>query len=240
MQPRLHLLSALFAIAIGFLAAVTPLSAQSRFPTPEAAVLAYIDGVARQDLDAVFAATAIEEMASGLDFASYIGWLGALTAQMPAPASDPFFIELNRAFYATQFAKQLQFLAYGLMTTSELLDNRIVMLDEAGAAEFAAGIDAKRLRGIAIVKIGAPNPAVLNSEANVFNQARTAASFGADEGTERIALIAFEGANYFVGFRLLRYGAEWKISSQTSPIAGGNVLGAPTKTTPQAFDAMLE
>jgi hypothetical protein len=234
------MLSALFAMALGLVAAATPTSAQQRFPTAENAVYAYIYGVSQLDFDAVIAVTAVDEMAEGLDFLGFVGWLGAMTSQLPAPSNHPFLVEVNRAVFKAGIAKQLQMLVYGLMTTSEIVDNKVVVIDEAGVAAFEAQIDASRLSGIELIKVGIPNPTLLNSESNLFNMARNAKSLGADEATERIALITFEGDHYMLGFSLLRYGDNWKIRFQVSGLGGGNPMGAPTKVTPQEFDALLE
>jgi len=63
--------------------------------------------------------------------------------------------------------------------------------------------------------------------------------YGADESTERVALFSFEGQDHYVGFMLLRYGDNWKISRQDSPLAGTNALGVPQKTTPAEFKKLI-
>ncbi|MEZ4679649.1 MAG: hypothetical protein R2932_36060 [Caldilineaceae bacterium] len=57
--------------------------------------------------------------------------------------------------------------------------------------------------------------------------------------TERIALFAFEGNHYYVGFTLLRYGESWQISSQHSPLGSTDPLGTPTPTTVEEFESMV-
>lgn len=64
--------------------------------------------------------------------------------------------------------------------------------------------------------------------------------YGADTSTERVALISFEGLNFVVGFLLLRYGDEWFIRSQMSPIANIDVTGVPKKVTPDEFETLLQ
>jgi len=51
---------------------------------------------------------------------------------------------------------------------------------------------------------------------------------GADELTERVALVMLEGQGYLVGFTLLRYGDGWKVSSQSPPLAGTPSTGVAT------------
>ena len=156
------------------------------------------------------------------------------------PSSDPLFVALNRASFAGDIARQLQFLAYGLMAPPEVVLGKAATMDRDEAAAFAAGVDASRLGGIALEKVGAPTPAILNSERNLANATKMAAVDGADERTERVALIAFEGQHYMMGFTLLRFGAEWKVNGQVSPVAGTNAFGIPVLVTPEAFDEILQ
>ena len=67
-----------------------------------------------------------------------------------------------------------------------------------------------------------------------------AATYGADEGTDRLALISFEGGHYAIGFSLLRFGGEWKVNTQSSAIAGTSNWGVPARTTPEEFELALQ
>ena len=69
----------------------------------------------------------------------------------------------------------------------------------------------------------------MNDARYLENAARLASIYGADESTERVALFSFEGNYYYLGFTLLRYGDNWKISSQTSPLAGTSALGTASE-----------
>ena len=79
----------------------------------------------------------------------------------------------------------------------------------------------------------------MNDDRYQRNSARLAEIYGADESTERVVLFSFRSSYYYVGFTLLRYGENWKISSQTSPMANVSALGVPEKTTKQEFESMI-
>lgn len=208
--------------------------------TPEDAVAAYIDGVTAQDFDAILASTAVDKMSEKFDFAAHVDRLHALLASAPSPTNDPLFIEINRADFAAQIAGQVKFLTYGLMTTSEILDGKAVQMDAAGADQFASVVRANRLTGLELVKVGVPSPELLNSERYQANAIKMAKVYGADSSTERVALLAFEGLNFAIGFSLLLYGDDWTVMGQASPISGFDWLGAPKRVTPQEFEDMLK
>jgi hypothetical protein len=240
-MQRLHLiLSIMFATWLCLFSAAPSLAADPGMKTPEGAIAAYVDGVARRDFKAVIAATAIERMSRNFDFVAYIDRLKALGPTMPAPASDPFLVAINEAGFEAQIAFQVKFLTYGLMTTSEVLQGKMVMMDAAKAGDFATVVRADRLAGLKLLKVGIPNPVILNSERYQVNAARMARVYGAETSTERLALLSFEGLHFVIGFELLNYGDNWAIRSQSSAIAGISSMGSPERVTPEKFEAMLK
>ena len=229
------LMSRLFAVCIAVLAGASTPATASEFRTPEEAIASYVGGVAQRDLAQVLDATAIEEMRDGFDFVAYVERLRALVPSMPAPADDPFFADLNAAQFTAAIAGQVKFLTYGLLTTSKVIEAKTVQMDAEGAAGFVAELDATRLSRLTIEAIRMPSPTLMASERYVANAGKQALVYGADESTERVVLLRFEGLHYGIGFTLLRFGESWKISNQSSPIAGTSNLGAPAPTTPEAF-----
>jgi hypothetical protein len=75
------------------------------------------------------------------------------------------------------------------------------------------------------------------NERYLANAAAQAAVYGADELTERLALLELDGDTYGLGFTLLRYGDRWLVSGQSSPIAGTSALGTAAPMTRAEFDA---
>ncbi|WP_421912745.1 hypothetical protein [Mesorhizobium sp.] len=235
-----RLLPIVLGISALLFSTIASLAADLDRSTPESVIAAYIDGVARRDFDAVLAATAADDMSKKFDFVNNINRLKTLSVYAPAPASDPFFVRINKEAFEAQTASAVKFLAYGLMTTSKVIEGNQVQMDAAGAEDFKSVVRADRLVELKLVKVGIPNPTVMNGEINQRNLARSAATYGADAQTERVALLSFEGLDFMVGFRLLRYGPNWGVAGQSSGLAGTNPLGAPTRVTPEAFEETLK
>ena len=239
MQRRVLLFAFVVWVGIGMLSARPSLAADPDLTTPEGAVAAYIDGVARQDLDAIIAVTSIDKMTAGFDFVGYVDRLSAMTPIMPAPATSPFFKQINRASAVAQIAQQVRFLTYGLMTTNGVIEGKNVPMKAAEAADFATVVRADRLAGLRLAKVAIPLPQIMNSEKYQKTSARIAKVYGADASTERVALLSFEGLYFATGFTLLRYGQEWTVMSQSSPLSGMIALGTPVRTTQEEFDRGL-
>ncbi|MGQ0564630.1 MAG: hypothetical protein ACT4OK_06110 [Gemmobacter sp.] len=226
-------------VGIGLLSARASLAADPDLTTPEGAVAAYIDGVAQQDLDAIIAVTSVDRMTTGFDFVGYVDRLAALVPMTPAPATSPFFQQINRAGATAQIAQQVRFLTYGLMTRSEILEGKTVPMKAAEATDFATVVRADRLAGLKVVRVAIPSPELLNSERYQKNSVKLARVHGADASTERLALLSFEGLYFTAGFTLLRYGQEWTVMSQTSPVSGMTSMGTPVRVTPEDFERTL-
>jgi hypothetical protein len=208
--------------------------------TPEDAVTAYLDGVARQDINQILGASAIEEPAANFDFRRYVDRLQAMPLMVsPAPASDPFLIAINQARRENEILSSVRNLAYSLLT-GETIDGSMIANPEPQRVDaFVTALDTSRLAGIELVQIGAPLPDLLNSERFQANAAEQARIYGADELTERLALFTFEGQPYVAGFTLLRYGTDWKVMSQVSNLAGTSALGTVQATTVAQFEDLI-
>ncbi|MDR3487711.1 MAG: hypothetical protein P4M05_22775 [Bradyrhizobium sp.] len=235
------LLPVFVAVWIGLLPTGPSFATDANLKTPEGAVAAYVDGVARQDFKAIVAVTPVDNMSKGFDFVFSVSRLGALSPTAPVPSSHPLFVEINKATFMAQIGQQVRILTYGLMTTSKILDGKYDVMDADGAAEFARVVRADRLAGLSLVKVGIPDPAALNNERNQANATKLAKTYGADASTQRLALLSFEGLQFVVGFTLLRYGDDWTVMSQTSSVAAGtDSLGVPRRVTLEAFEEMLK
>ncbi len=226
-------------------AAPTPTAASVTYAMPEDAITAYFDGVAKSDARKNAQACAINEMAERFRFDLYTTYLGGyfnpLTAL--APSNYPFYVAANRAQLSAQISRGVRIFDYSLLSSKIVLkDNAIDSvsgLDAAGIDAFVKDVDPKRLTSIKLEKIAPPYPTVLNSDKNKQTFAKQAAIYGADEMTERVALFSFEGNEYLAGFTLLRYGQDWKISSQVSILFGMNAEGAAQPTTQSDFQDLI-
>lgn len=223
-------------LAAGLLmgAGILPAAAQDASPspgfaTPEDAVRAYLAGVADADVAEVLGSAAIDEMAEGFDFVAYVerlrAWLPFLTQ---APATDPFLVEMNRAQQAAQLLGQTRMLIYSLLTTEDLEGGTVTPVDGAWAQSFIDQVDLTRLAGLQVVAVLLADAELQAGQRYLDNAAKQAAVQGADELTERVAVVLFEDRGYTVGFTLLRYGDTWKVGSQSSAIAGTPWSGVAT------------
>jgi hypothetical protein len=220
--------------------AVPAASPSAIFSTPEAAITAYLDGVKQQDVSAVFAAGAIDDVAQDFDFKAYANRLQAMPlVTSPAPAEYPFYAEMNRVRRQNEILSQVRNLAYSLLS-AETIDGSVIANPGSERVQaFVTDVDPSRLSGIELVQIGAPSPDLLTSTRFQENASKQAAIYGADELTERVALLSFEGKDYLLGFTLLRYGDSWKVTYQTSNLAGTSALGTVEPTTPEEFAGLI-
>lgn len=242
-MKQLRLLPVIVAVCAGLLAGCQKAEGQSSvatvdLTTPESAVTAYITGIKQQDFDGIIAATATGKMSEGFDFVAFVGRLRTLALHTPAPSNAPLFIAVNEADFTAQIARKVKVLVYGLMTTSEVVQDRMIPMKGDGAKDFMSVVNADRLKGLELVKVGIPNPTLQNSEVNQRNRNELAKIYGADTITERVALVSFEGLHFVVGFSVIRYGDEWRVYSQDSPLA--NLVGPPQRITPEEFETMLK
>lgn len=234
--------NALFAAALAACIALLSVTATTAkgFKTPENAINAYVTGIAAGDFDKVLAATAIDEMSQNFDFVAYVDRLQSLTVAAPAPSTNPLYVAINKAAYTETIATQVQFLTYGLLSTSPVLEGRSVQMDGDGAADLQSEFDLSRLAGLTVSKIRPPVPSVTSDERYLTNSASQARTLGADELVERIALVTLDDRSYLIGFTIVRYGETWGISSQVSALAGTTVIGTPIPITPEDYDASFQ
>jgi hypothetical protein len=222
-------------------AAGSPLTEQpgaTGFPTPEDAVRHYLSGVARGDASMLLEASAIDEMSAGFHFADSVDRLHAmLLTNGLAPAEYPLFADMDRVVVSSQILNQARMLVYSLLSTERLDGTTIAPADRARAEAFVTQVDPAGLAGLTVVDIRYSNAKFEHDPRNLENAAKLAAIYGADELTERLALVELDSKMYEVGFTLLRYGDDWKISSQFAALAGTPALGTAVPTTLEDYDS---
>lgn len=214
------------------------------FETPEETITFYMQSLAAGEIPAIMQTLAVDEMSKNFRFDLYVERLRALNFQAPAPSDDAFYTEINRAQFLWQILFQTRNLTYGLLTTDPaLLNGQTIIIDAeettAFATEFISNMDLERLAQLQIVTIAIPSPELVQSERNVENWDRLARIYGADELTERVVLFVFEGDSYLVGFTLLRYEDDWKISSIQSALGNTSSTGGPVQTTEEEFQELV-
>ncbi len=215
-------------------------SASVSFRTPEEAIMAYMQGVTQGDIAQILQACAVDEMGDGFNFELHTNRLQALTMLSPAPSTYPLYAEMNKVQFSWQILSQARNLAYALLATeNRVVEGQTVLIDPEGTLQFIDEVNPERLDQLQVVKIGLPNPELATSERNLQNWNTIAQIYGAEELTERVALFLFEGNTYLVGFALLRYGDNWKISNASSTLAGLSSFGTPSMTSEDAFDELI-
>jgi hypothetical protein len=216
-----------------------PWTTDAPFSTPEATVREYMAGLADADLPRILGTVAVDEMAEGFRFDLQIERLKAfLSYDGMAPAGHPFFVEMNRVERVSVVMRQLRNLVYGLLSEETIDGSVIAPVDPAWAEDFVALVDPERLAGLALLDIGVANREMLESDVARTRDAERAAVYGADELTERVALVSFDGELDYVGFTLGRFGDGWKVISQDAPLAGVSNLGTAVPTTLEAWEAL--
>ena len=225
-------------------ASATPTPAQASdvvFKTPEDAITSYLEGVAQSDIHKISQACAINEMSEKFKFDLYTEWLGGafMPFQSLSPTDYPFYVETNKMQLSPQIFTRVKILAYSLLSSEKEDGSTITGMDAKRINSFMKDVDPKRLSSLKVKEIGLPNKTLMNSAKYQANAAKMALIYGADESTERVALFSFEQNYYYLGFSLLRYGDNWKISNQISNLAGTSALGTPQKTTIEEFESMI-
>lgn len=214
--------------------ATAPPAAGSQAPTlstPEDAIKEYLAGVADADVGRILGATAVDEVSEGFRFDLYSDRIYAFYPQAQyAPSEHLFFADITRALQAAKILDQVRMLAYSLLSEapigSEAVPGTELEPDPLHwGQEFVRQVDPSRLAGITLIDIVQPDPERADSEMMRSLYAKQQATLGADEVSERLAIISFEGETYAVGFTLLRYGDEWFVNLQSSPVAGTDPIG---------------
>ena len=115
-------------------------------------------------LPAIFAASAIDEVAQDFDFQAFADRLQAMPlVTSPAPAEYPFYVEMNRVRRQNEVLSQVRNLAYSLLS-AETVDGSIIANPGSERVHaFVTDVDPSRLAGIELVQIGTPSPDLLSS-----------------------------------------------------------------------------
>jgi len=213
------------------------------FKTPEEAITSYLEGVAQNDVRKIAQACAINEMSEGFRFDLYADKT-FLPADSLSPTNSPVYVEINKMQVSGQFFKGVKIFAYSLLSSEMVYDRSalpgLVKMDTERINRFMKDVDPKRLANLRVTQIGLPDKTRMNSASYLKNAANIALTYGADESTERVALFSFEQNYYYLGFTLLRYGENWKISDLRSALA--DILyrtGVLQKTTVEKFGDMI-
>jgi hypothetical protein len=242
-KKMIRLIAFLVLIVISCSGPVIPVLQNSNtvFQTPEDVIIHYFEGLAQSDMDRILAACAILEMAEKFRFDLYTERVGGFEPVLSlSPTNHPLYVESNKLQLFSQASNRVKMFTFGLLSPETgNPGNGFSPLDSEQATRFVQEVDPQRLSGLELKEIGLPDKTLMSSAEYMENAAEIAKIYGADESTERVALFLFEQNYFFVGFTILRYGENWKISSQTSPLADISSLGMPQPTTVEEFEQMI-
>ena len=210
------------------------------FNTPEEAIAHYFEGLAQADPDKILQACAIDEMSENFNFDLNIERMGLLLpTESLSPTEDPFYVEANKMQLSAQIFTRVKMFAYSLLSSETVDEGMPIQMDPERTANFVQDINPERLARLEVKQVELPDETLMNSDRYLENSATLAGIYGADELTERVVLFSFEENDYLLGFTLLRYDDTWKISSQTSPLAGTSAQGTPQQTSVEEFESMI-
>lgn len=211
------------------------------FKTPEEAITFYIEALAEADVLKMMQASAVNEMSENFRFDLFVDRLRALLPTTAAPSSDySFYVEMNKAQFTWEFLFQTRSLAYGLLVSDPDSLTETVLMDAEGIDTFIQEVNPAQLASLEVVQIGIPEPELAQSERLLKNWDTLAQIYGADEFTERVAQLEFEGNYYIAGFALLRYGEGWKIRGLGSSLGNISALGVSKQTTESEFQELID
>ncbi len=235
------LTAAVLLVPVVSAAAPTNQRSDVTFSTPEDAIRYFFDGIAEGDFSKILQACAIDEISENFRLDLSVERLRAFMPYIEyAPSDNSLYVDINKTAVASRIAGQVKIFAYSLLSTQIVDYAQTSRMDVDTAVSFMNEVDPSRLVTLEVKEIGLPNQESMNSARYQDNAIKMAHVYGADDSTERVALFTFEGNSYMLGFTLLRYGENWKISNASSPIAGTNSLGIPAKITAEEFEAMTK
>jgi hypothetical protein len=216
--------------------AAAPTAEAPSLATPEDAVQAYVLGVAGEDADAILAACAVDEAARGFDFAKQADQLKTIQLEgQLGPAQYPFYADLNRTYIADHILRQVQVLSYSLLTSLPA-GNTITPADGPVASAFAESVDPAGLANLQVIDVRSPNPSVESDPKYLESMRVLAATFGASDAAQRVALIGLNGSDYEIGFTVMDYSTGWKVLGQSASLTTLPTSGAATPITQEQFE----
>lgn len=206
--------------------------AKGGYATPEKAAEAFMEALVQEDLEAAFAACAIDEAASQFNLDDYTSWV-----QIYYPGMDNFYNEpdngvmtdLNRSAIKGNIARDIKVFYHWVASDAEtriFLRGVSTPLSEAPENQalyerIKARLAEKPWKTLEVVKTfdTLTLPSAVNYQSMLQEQLfKSAKPLGADAITEVGVIFSLEGEHYVTAVRVLRYGNDWKAQSLYSSV----------------------
>lgn len=214
---------------------------EKSFGSPEKAIEYYVGKIAENDFKGALEACATSSYVNGLDFAAQVSRAKSIILYSDAPSKSQFYKEINYAKRISDLASWTKMMVFSLVLPEQyhdLLEGlplKIESLDQEKMDDLIKDFDPQKAKNLKIKLMTTPHSERMYSEKGIENSQKQAKVVGADEVTERVVLYELDGVYYYGGFRVLRYGKDWKIESLVSMYAGTSPFGTLTKIDDEDF-----
>ncbi|RPJ75412.1 MAG: hypothetical protein EHM20_08975 [Alphaproteobacteria bacterium] len=198
---------------------LTTACAQDR-SNPENVIKSYFSETKKQNLSGLISFFAIDKYINNFNFKHYSQELGIITpTSQLLPEQYSIYQELNKYFRSSQVTNQVRVYLLTIISNNDDIHLPITVNNGSTIDSFIQNINPQILSSLKLLYIRNPtkklDPVGINE---IFiKQARR---IGAEDSSERVALIQIENTTFMVPFRFIKYNNEWYIESLISNFAG--------------------
>ncbi len=197
---------------------------EKSFATPESAITYFMKSLKNNKISNAFKACAVNDYSKKYNFKAFSRRLDSISyLQSMAPSEYELYVELNKIECLARIGKQIKLFYYSILSSeNDLLDTKTKPTNDQ-IEKFIQTVNPKRLSVLEVISID--KPLLIDDERYKSNAAASAQCFGANDVTERVALLKFNNDFYILGFHLYKFGSSWKIDSLSSPLANTPMYG---------------
>ncbi|MDL2318048.1 hypothetical protein LJC74_03005, partial [Eubacteriales bacterium OttesenSCG-928-A19] len=168
------------------------------FETPETVIAHFLEAIAAQNLGAALQTSYALTYGEAFDFDAYTLHVKGIQPAVHAPGNAAVYRRINAIKLLASFCTEILYVYYSLYD-GEI--SQSIPIDSQEALEaYLAQVDPGQFADLTLLRVDVPSPSRLADETARENYAAQAAIFGADERTERVALVTLQGERYVCGF----------------------------------------
>ncbi len=208
-------------VIILFLSGCSGTELLAAYTTPEAVVEGYITTIIAKDFQTALQFYPAEQIERKFDKTAYKNTFKTDPMDLEKQASD---FEFKTGYFAASFL------------LDEITIDPDTQVNTEWFEQFFEGPDMDKLNDLKIIRIDSPyleSGDVLADEDEALK--RIGEIWGADDYTERIALVSHNGKTYLVGFILIKYDDSWSIKSTSSNYANIPTVGGAQPLTEEEY-----